>query len=55
MTEPTPDPILLEPGQNLPADVPAGTAVYVRVDGAMLADGCLGQHYPDTNPNCTGA
>lgn len=48
-----PDPILIHPGETVPNDTPPGTPIFVKTDGAMFADGCLGgQHYPETNPNC---
>lgn len=60
-----PEPVLLEPGDPVPLDLPADTPVYVRVStvrvdpvsGGILADelgdGCIGQHYPGTNPECS--
>lgn len=67
----TPDPILLEPGELIPDDLPPGTPVFLKLGEAQepleigtelpgggivapaFSDGCLGQHYPGTNPSCT--
>lgn len=61
----TPDPevLVLEQGEDVPEGTPAGTLIFVKTGGGdqvhagtvapMLDDGCLGQHYPDSNPDCT--
>lgn len=53
-----PEPLLVEPGDLVPADLPANTPVYRRIDPSALPfaavplpDGCLGKHWPES-PVC---